>query len=64
MKKIIGILICMIAVNHLIAQSNPQIDRPVQQCISAQKDKIQRLKHKRINYMTFFVLSSRFCACQ
>ena len=44
MKKIIGILICMMAVNHLIAQSNPQIDRPVQQCISAQSDKIQVIK--------------------
>ncbi len=34
----------MVFTTHLFAQSNPAIDRPIQQCISKNKDKLENVK--------------------
>lgn len=42
-KTIVFLLFCAIS-STIIAQSNPTMDRPIQQCISKNQDKVNRIK--------------------
>lgn len=44
MKKIFICILFCATLNVVLAQSNPTIDRPIQQCISKNQDQVNRLK--------------------
>lgn len=44
MKKITSILIALLFATHAWAQSNPTMDRPIQECVKKDKDKLELLQ--------------------
>lgn len=44
MKKIKGILVALLLTTNAWAQSNPSLDRPIQECVRKDKDKLELLQ--------------------